>query len=475
MTKMKKLLVLALAAIMVLSVVSCGNKGAVSGEVPTLVWYVPGEPQDDMAEVLAEANKIVEKEIGAKIDIQFIPQASYTERIQMLMASQTEFDMMLTGYVNNFASAYQKGGLMDITEYVKKDKELYKMLPEYAWEAASFEDGIYAVPNEQIWATCWAFAFRKDLVDKYGYDVSNFKTMDDANEFWTLVQKNDPDLIPFYMSTGEPPYLINQYETVAGGVKYDVANEKFVVFDTSDVNRQHGIYKKDLYDRGILRKDIATATNEAADYKAGRYATTMFVYKPGVELVKKLESGYDWVMIPVCEPYTTRSSINATMTAVSATSKNPEKSVEFIKLINKNIDLYRLICHGIEGKHYEKISDNMIKYLPDTGYMVQADWKFGNQFNAYPVEGQTEDVWEQTKKLNEESTISPLIGFSFVQDDIQTELAQLSTIKARYPYVNGLVDFNDDAVWNQFKADFEKAGINEIYDEVIRQYNEFKK
>ena len=95
---MKKLLVLAIVAIMVISMAACGGPGNTSGEIPTLIWYVPGEPQDDMATVLAEANKIVEAEIGAKIDLQFIPQASYTERIQMLMASQQEFNMMLTGY-----------------------------------------------------------------------------------------------------------------------------------------------------------------------------------------------------------------------------------------------------------------------------------------------------------------------------------------------------------------------------------------
>ena len=211
---MKKLLVLAIVAIMVISMAACGGPGNTSGEIPTLIWYVPGEPQDDMATVLAEANKIVEAEIGAKIDLQFIPQASYTERIQMLMASQQEFDMMLTGYVNNFASAYQKGGLMNITEYVKSDKELYDMLPEYAWQAASFDNEIYAVPNEQIWATSWAFAIRKDLADKYGYDTNKFKSMEDANEFWALVQENDPDIIPFYMSTDEAPYLINKYEKI---------------------------------------------------------------------------------------------------------------------------------------------------------------------------------------------------------------------------------------------------------------------
>ena len=116
----KRLFAALMCATMVLPLASCGEKNN-DGEVVTLKWYVPGNAQSDLDIVLAEVNKITEKEIGAKVDLQFIDQASFTQRMSMMMASGEEFDLMLTGYVNPFQTAWENGGLLAITEYVEKD------------------------------------------------------------------------------------------------------------------------------------------------------------------------------------------------------------------------------------------------------------------------------------------------------------------------------------------------------------------
>ena len=105
--KSVKSLISIMCVILMMLSAGCSSTPSVSedGEVPTLVWYVPGDNQDDLPLVLEKANEIIEPAIGAKLDLQFIAQSSYTERIKMLMAAQTEFDLMLTGYVNPFNSA----------------------------------------------------------------------------------------------------------------------------------------------------------------------------------------------------------------------------------------------------------------------------------------------------------------------------------------------------------------------------------
>ena len=37
-------------------------------------------------------------------------------------------------------------------------------------------------------------------------------------------------------------------------------------------------------------------------------------------------------------------------------------------------------------------------------------WMMGNQFNAYKLPAQADDVWEVTKQLNEEAMASPDLG-----------------------------------------------------------------
>lgn len=480
--KSVKSLISIMCVILMMLSAGCSSTPSVSedGEVPTLVWYVPGDNQDDLPLVLEKANEIIEPAIGAKLDLQFIAQSSYTERIKMLMAAQTEFDLMLTGYVNPFNSAYQNGGLMDITKYVNDDKELKNILPDYAWDAASFDNKIYAVPNQQIWGTCYSLAIRKDIAEKYNYNIDELKNEKNNEEFWKkvvayweLVKKNDPNIIPLYMSTGTDVMHMDDYERIAGNAMLNYNTNKLENADYSPISKKHGEYKKEWYDKGYIRKDIATVQNEVADYKAGRYATALFVYKPGVEIEKKTESGYEWVCVPFSTPTISRGSITATMTALSNTCKHPEKALELVKLMNTNKELYRLICHGIEGVHYEKLSDNVIRYKTDSGYLVNSDWKFGNQFNAYVTEGKEENIWDETKKINDSSRVSPAIGFAFDADSTMTISAQLSSVSAKYPYGKGIVDV--DSVWDTRCKELKEAGSDDLFAEVQRQYNEYLK
>ena len=476
---MKKMLKRSLAAVLVLvlmlSVCACSTKkGEVESDVPVLTWYVPGDAQKDLPRVLEEANKIVEPAIGAKIDIKFIDQSSYAERIQMMMASRTEFDMMLTGYVNKFPDAIQKGGLMPITDIVKEHApKIYKALPEYAWQASSSNGEIYAIPNQQIWARSMAFALRKDLVEKYNFDTSKVKTIEDVEEFWKLVQKNDPEIIPIYLSMSEDPNTVNKYETISSDI---VLNRETNQLEIAPMGKNYETLantRREWYKKGYLRKDIATAVNQEADLRAGRFASWFVVYKPGVELEKQLATGHEWIMIPFMKPYVMKHAINATMTGVSSTSKHPVESVKFIELINDNVELYRLIAHGIEGVHYEKISDNVIRFIEGSGYKPNADWKFGNQFNAYVVEGKQEDVWEQTKKMNDEAEISPLIGFSFVPTNVATEITQVSTVKNNFTFDAGTMDVNENL--EKYRQQLKQAGIENVLAEIQKQVDEYNK
>lgn len=473
----KRLFAALMCATMVLPLASCGEKNN-DGEIVTLKWYVPGNAQSDLDSVLAEVNKITEKEIGAKVDLQFIDQASFTQRISMLMASGEEFDLTLTGYVNPFQTAWENGGLMDITEYVEKDKDLKKLLPDLAWEAASFDGEIYAVPNEQIWANCQSICLREDLVKKYNFDVEKLKSYvgdDDkfwgymAEGYWEKVKEQDPDLIPF-KSDGNTTYEYQDYDTFPGYAAYDIRTGKVVDLSQTDFQLKYFKRMNNWFKNGYMRKDILTVTDTNSDWNAGRYASGDSVYKPGVEIQQKQLTGRDWIIIPFTRTSITRGAIQATMTAVSATSKNPDKAIELIKLVNTNEDLYRLICHGIEGKHYEKLEDGTIRLIADSGYDPQGDWKFGNQYNAYVQEGQPLDVWEQTKKMNDEATPSPLIGFSYDKNDILTETTEIDTVGKKYHY-STMTDVDKDyAAW---ASDIKKAGsekVRQYFEEKINEY-----
>ncbi len=48
---------------------------------------------------------------------------------------------------------------------------------------------------------------------------------------------------------------------------------------------------------------------------------------------------------------------------VSNTSKNKEKAVEFLNLLNTDPELLNGLVYGVEGKAWEKVGDDKLKLL----------------------------------------------------------------------------------------------------------------
>ena len=134
---MKKALALALAlTLIVVCFAGCGKKAANDGDVPTLIWYVPGDSQPGIAEVMDAANAIVEKEIGAKIDMKFINQGDFDEKMRLKMAAGEYFDLCFTGYINVYSKAAEMGGLEPLDELLKTTPKLVEATPQFYWDAA---------------------------------------------------------------------------------------------------------------------------------------------------------------------------------------------------------------------------------------------------------------------------------------------------------------------------------------------------
>ena len=172
--------------------------------------------------------------------------------------------------------------------------------------------------------------------------------------------------------------------------------------------------------------------------------------------------------------YVTGASLTSTMWAISAYSKYPEKSIKLISLLNTNKDLYNLLCYGIEGKHYNWIDDNHIKLVDNGGYYLNTSWAFGNQFNSYLLEGQDDNIWEETEKVNDEAEKSRILSFVFDNSKIQTELSQISTVTQEFKNMNnGSVDWRE--CFDEYKSRLKAAGIENVKNEIQRQLDEYAK
>ena len=487
--KTKRILSCILALVCAVSVSGCGKKEKVnSGEVPTLLYVVPGNPQSDEAAVEAKLNEIIEPKIGAKVDIMFIDWSAWREKTNLMMASNEYFDIM-SGYGKIIADLVDNGSIHPLTELLDKEATLLKgTLEDYFWEAAKVDGEIYCVPNQQIVANNYGICVRKDLAEKYNLDFDAVDTLMDLEPFWRQIRDNEPELYPFDMSASQhfitdalerdpsiealPVSAASVYGTTLLKIYYDdlkvVATPDFRnLLDGARLAYECG-------EKGYFRKDRATATDKSADYASGRYASYTAWYKPGIEAEEKNRTGYEYLCKMLQEPYVQESTPLSTKTVINANTKYPVESIKFIELLNTDKEVYNLVAFGIEGKHYKWVDDEHIECNSESGYFPNSSWVFGNVFNSYPQVGQDADVWEKTKELNDSAVKSPLMGLTFDTTDITLELAQCTKVQQNYlvSRIDRAID-NPDSYWEEYRTALEEAGIDKVIECYQEQIDEF--
>ncbi len=481
MKKAGKWLAVVLAAGMLTAALpACGPSGEGNGsDVPTVTWYVPKENPTDKQLVMDEINKILEEKIGAHLDIQFIDAGAYDDRMTMLYASGADMDLcFVSNWTNNVITAVQKGALAEldglIDQYAPKLRE---SVPEYLYESTKIDRKIYGVPNQQVLFNQQCLVIFNDLAEKYGFDPNTVKTLDDLEPYLQTIKDNEPSIYPYARCTSVP-FIDATFESIVpecgARIRVDTPEGEYVkvelIEDTPEY--QAAVAKmNDWYQKGFIRQDINSVLNVDSEILAGKYAVTDTTYKPGIEAEWKTKTGRDATIIPLGEPYLPSNAGMATMTALARTSKNQEKAMQLLELVQTDKELFNLISFGIEGKHYTKVDDQYIEPIADSGYNLNAAWMFGNQFNAYLTVGQDADVWEQTKQLNDSALKSPISGFVLNTDSISTELSQITTVRNEYASVDNGTE--DQAAYDEMVEKLETAGQRKVIEEIQRQVDEF--
>ncbi|MDF2921935.1 MAG: transporter substrate-binding protein [Paenibacillaceae bacterium] len=449
-------------------------------------YYYGGVNAGDQT-VFDKINEIVKQKINATVEFIKIPNnGDYTQKMTIMVNAQEEFDLAFTSpdYLNYFDHA-AKGSFVDLTQLLPKyAPKTYALFKPEIWNAAKVNGKIYASINQQIFARQAGYNISKPLADKYGFDPKGVTKLSDLQPFLEKVKAGEPadatdQLFNASINSHVFSYLYPSYqwETIGGtnvpGVASSVA-DKPVVFNEYDTPefKEYVMTRKDFQAKGLIAKDVLTRpTFDSSKYAAATTATLM----PGIEATLKVTHKGERYVIPLGQPMLTTYNAIATMTAVSSTSKNPERAVMFLELLNTDKDVYNLLTWGIEGVDYKKIGDNRVETLPDAKYKSSTGWMFGNQFNSFVSGTQTDDVWEQTKKLNDSATVSKIFGFNFTPDSVKTEIANCSAIVNEYRanFNGGMYGNATESKLAEYLAKLKTAGLDKIIAEKQKQLDAF--
>ncbi|MBM7565788.1 ABC transporter substrate-binding protein [Paenibacillus sacheonensis] len=454
-----------------------------------LTWYYlqPGA-QSDLSSIEDAVNKITQAKINATVKLKPIDGGEYNQRMNTVAASGEAYDI---GWTSNWLFDYvgnaNKGVFKPLDDLLDKyGVELKASLPDFMWEQVKVGGHIYGVPNYQSVTGREGFVVPQDIIDKYKLDLSTVKKFEDIAPALDAIKKAEPKMSPIVMDrNGMFGYLINSQ----GIDSIPVTSQNPIGFyNTDDTVKLFNVYAspefkhyaevvRDWYQKGYVNADAPTNKSVDDVTKAGQgYITYSNGLNPGseVSMSNNRYNGKPVVFAPLTNFLISSNPGIATVNAISANSKNPERAMMFLNLVNTDKELYNLLSFGIEGKHYDKVGDNTVKVKEDGGYANNYPWVYGDTFNGYLMDGQAADTFEVQKKTNAEATPTKIVGFKFDTSSLTAEIANVQSVLDEY--MPGLSTGAVDPAKKlpDFLDRLQKAGIDKIVAEAQKQVDAWK-
>lgn len=460
-----------------------GSPGAsATGLAPVeLTWYYPGTPQKDVSKVEDALNAYLKDKINATIKLNAIDFGVYSDKTSVMIGAGDDFDIMFTASWLGYGQNVAKGAFLDITDLLKQycPNTMAALNPNFI-TGSQIDGKNYGLPTQKELAHNYGLLYRKDLADKYGIDMSTVKSWEDLEPIFAKIKQADPDVYPLAASYKTESYLQTLMNldpvgdsTTPGKLLPDGSTTVINEYATPEAKAYMELYHK-WYLEGYINPNAATDKDEDADRKAGNFFTMITTLKPLVNEDYNASYGFDWAQQDITAPYVTGNDAMGSMQAISRTSKNPERALMFLELVNTDPYVNNLINFGVEGTHYVKTADNTIDYAPGldsstSGYAPNEGWVFGNQFINYIFKGQNPGKWQQYKDYNANATPSVIMGFQLDTEPIQTELAACANVIAQYvPTLNVGAD-DVDTVLPQFLQALKDAGVDKVIAEKQKQ------
>lgn len=440
---------------------SSADTGSDSGVV-TIRYQFPRSPQQDLEMVQDALNEIITPRIGVELILEPIDPGVYNDKMQLALASGEECDIIFTApWTNSYITNVANGVLYPLDDLLPVHAPgLWASMPETTWEAARVGDAIYGVINQQIFPKPWGVNVRKDLLEKYNFSLDNVERWEDMEPFLEAVRDGE-GINPIYANENfNGIFRAGYYGMVelgpTGVTVYAADEDRQVVslLETPEFKEAADLTKK-WVDAGFFPLEGPPADQADAMFRAGQFAMNYHVEKPGNDIENQNRYGWEFVSKNLTDPLILDTgAVTATMNGVCASSKNPEKAVEVLELFNTDVEVYNTLSRGIEGVHWVWIDEeNKVMGFPEgvdgstSTYNPNADWMFGNQFNAYYRDARQVGAWEATKAMNDGAFPATVLGFSVNTQPIATELAQTKAVWDEYvlPIQNGWVAYDEAA------------------------------
>jgi putative aldouronate transport system substrate-binding protein len=448
-----------------------------------LTMVYPGSTQTDEKKVEEALNKLLTPKINATIDLMPIDWGAWNDKVNLMIASREEVDIIFTAQWNGHANNVSKGAFLELGDLLKSHGQLIVDSLDPAFlEGAKINGKNYAVPTNKELAAAGGIVYRKDIAEELGLDMSKVKTPKDLAAIYAVVKEKKPNMTPLFTTGGLfNAHFFGNYDflgdaTIPGAILKDRKDTTVTAVEQIDRYKEYLAIARDFYLKGYINKDAATTQLSSADaWKAGNIFSTVEPMKPGKDKEIASAAGLNGKLeqIIMTEKTVATSETAGSMLGISSTSKDPARAMMFISLLHTDKEINNMLNFGIEGEHYTRNGEIISATDSTKNYNPGSAWMFGNQFLNYIWDTEDPEKWAKFKEFNQNATVSPALGFVFNSEPVKAEVGALANVIRQYQRAleTGSVDI--DQVLSEYEAKLKAAGVDEVIAEKQKQFNEF--
>ena len=492
---MKRILCLAIAVIMLLSLAACGGgnggNGGNGGEGTAIIRWIASDPNHPgRGEVEAEVVRYVRETINVELDIVWVPADNISILGTTIVAD--EWDVANID-ANLFNGNVGRNAFLALDDYLDANAPSIKtLLPEENLNAGTYNGNIYGLTSMKDWAESWGILYNEDLFEEFGIALpEDYET--------------EMDLVPLYYAVTEAYRKANpnndkcvvrasswlnswfQYDGLCGawGSPLAVTNiEGASGFGNTDPNTVFAPYFTEEY-----REYVRTIWQMAQDDVIPAAVGDGDMDWSGGEGFCQVSCGWlevsDSEFSPTwdCGWFAANSAIKTTATlqphlnVVSSACENPEAALKFLELLYTDEYLCTTLKFGVQGRDWaDEDDDGVVELLDrnaDGGNRFWYDW-YGTRNSSVMAskiaEGSSSEFQNKLEELNASGITSAHIGFIFDVAPVANEIAACNNVLAQY---SGMLQYpsfaNPDAFVDEFCAALKANGIEKIVAEAQSQ------
>lgn len=465
---MKKIMLIALASILAIGSVFASGQNEKTDEIPTIKWVQIGNGMPDNYDAWqAKVNTYLEEKIGAHVDVEVISWGDFKTRRSVIINTNEAYDIIFTAQ-DVFINDVMIGAFADITDKVKTDTPaLYNLMPEDYWKATSIDGKIYGVPTYKDSSMTNYWVWRKSIVDKYDLDLKDFQTYDDLTPMLKKITEgeHEPAMV---LAMDAPSPTQEKYDFIGSGLTTlgvaieDGSRTVVPVFEQEDIlsalRSRH-----EWYEAGIINSDAATKSeaprNLIVKIAQGWSLAALTSWGP--------QMGEPAVAYQKAQSILTNDTVRGSINCINANSKNIDKSLQLLELLNTDTVLRDMFAYGEPDVDYTYTSDNKVHRINKAWAMPA--YSQATFFTMSQTDVETVDQWAEVKELNKNAIPSVMLGFTMATESVEDQIANCAAIFAKYKLQVITGSSDPDVIVPQMMAELRNAGFDDVLAEAQKQ------